>query len=270
MKILEIGKKLILLLFVFLSYAVHSQVGIGTTTPHASAVLDITSTNKGLLMPRMTEAQRDAIASPADGLMIYNTTTNCFNFRKVGVWEEMCNQLKIVTQPTSLTTCGNSVSLNVVATAGSSTSITYTWRRNNVSIVNGGVYSGQGTNRLTITNSTSAHAGNYDVVVSSGQKTITSNIAIVQYAVSTYKVTLRKGGRLTTYDYIERDGPSHVGFEVSLFSPWLRASGIHSASGWYIVAKAPWSMGKNGTFTYRAQDPSTGCWGPSSSVSLSW
>ena len=48
-------------------------MGIGTTTPDASSALDITSTTKGLLIPRMTETQRDAISSPATGLMIYQT-----------------------------------------------------------------------------------------------------------------------------------------------------------------------------------------------------
>ena len=49
------------------------QVGIGTATPAASALVDITSTTSGLLPPRMTTAQRDAIASPADGLIIFCT-----------------------------------------------------------------------------------------------------------------------------------------------------------------------------------------------------
>ncbi|MFT6842613.1 MAG: hypothetical protein ACJASR_001381 [Psychroserpens sp.] len=50
-----------------------AQVGIGTANPDASAALDITSTTKGLLIPRMTETQRDAITSAATGLMIYQT-----------------------------------------------------------------------------------------------------------------------------------------------------------------------------------------------------
>jgi hypothetical protein len=50
-----------------------AQVGIGTTTPVASAALDVTSTTKGFLPPRMTEAQRDDIASPATGLQVYCT-----------------------------------------------------------------------------------------------------------------------------------------------------------------------------------------------------
>ena len=58
---------------VLLTATTYAQVGIGTTTPDASSALDITSTTKGLLIPRMTETQRDAISSPATGLMIYQT-----------------------------------------------------------------------------------------------------------------------------------------------------------------------------------------------------
>lgn len=50
-----------------------AQTGIGTYTPDASAKLDISSTSKGLLAPRMTAAQRAAIASPAIGLLVYQT-----------------------------------------------------------------------------------------------------------------------------------------------------------------------------------------------------
>jgi hypothetical protein len=49
---------------------------IGTASPSASAQLDITSTTRGFLPPRMTTTQRDAISSPAAGLVIYNTTTS--------------------------------------------------------------------------------------------------------------------------------------------------------------------------------------------------
>lgn len=64
-------KKVVFLLLVsFYSFA---QTGIGTTTPDASAKLDISSTTKGLLAPRMTAAQKTAILLPANGLLIYQT-----------------------------------------------------------------------------------------------------------------------------------------------------------------------------------------------------
>lgn len=51
----------------------NGNVGIGTTSPDASALLDMSSTGKGVLLPRMTAAQKSAIASPATGLLVYQT-----------------------------------------------------------------------------------------------------------------------------------------------------------------------------------------------------
>jgi hypothetical protein len=53
-----------------------SRVGIGTTAPDASAKLQIDATTKGFLPPRMTTTQKNAIASPAAGLVVYDTTVN--------------------------------------------------------------------------------------------------------------------------------------------------------------------------------------------------
>jgi hypothetical protein len=63
------------------------NVGIGTDTPNAKALLDVASTTKGFLPPRMTTAQRDAITSVPAGLMIYNTSTNKLNFYNGSAWE---------------------------------------------------------------------------------------------------------------------------------------------------------------------------------------
>ena len=77
-------------LAVIISHPIHAQVGIGTTTPDASAVLDIqsSSNDKGILIPRMTQAQRNAISSPATGLMIFQTDGNVgFYFYDGSSWE---------------------------------------------------------------------------------------------------------------------------------------------------------------------------------------
>lgn len=54
----------------------NAQIGIGTVTPDASALLDLSSTNKGFLLPRMTTNEQSALVNPAKGLTIFNTTTN--------------------------------------------------------------------------------------------------------------------------------------------------------------------------------------------------
>ena len=68
--------KLQLLAFILLlSASGFAQVGIGTTSPDASSALDISATDKGFLMPRMTTAQKTIIANPATGLQVYDTDT---------------------------------------------------------------------------------------------------------------------------------------------------------------------------------------------------
>ncbi len=71
--------KLITVLLIALSSfsRVQSQgIGIGTNSPDASAALDITATNKGLLIPRMTTAAISSISNPAKGLMLYDSVKN--------------------------------------------------------------------------------------------------------------------------------------------------------------------------------------------------
>jgi len=65
------------------------KLGVGTASPHVSAVVDISSTTGGLLLPRMTTAQRDAISSPANGLQIYNTTTNQIQYYNGSSWQSL-------------------------------------------------------------------------------------------------------------------------------------------------------------------------------------
>ena len=63
-----------------------STLSIGVSSPNASAILDITSTVKGMLQPRMTEVQRDAISTPAEGLEVYDLTGNVPNFYNGTAW----------------------------------------------------------------------------------------------------------------------------------------------------------------------------------------
>lgn len=84
-------KQPILLFFALCSitFLQAQSVGIGTETPHASAVMDVSSTTQGMLIPRMTTAQREMIASPAAGLLVYDITTSTFWFRNESTWTEL-------------------------------------------------------------------------------------------------------------------------------------------------------------------------------------
>ena len=89
-------KKFFTILLLFAGAQLFSQTGgvrIGPTPgpPAPSAALDISYTNKGFLMPRLTQQQQDAIEAPEAGLMVYNTTTSCFDFYTGTAWQPgMC------------------------------------------------------------------------------------------------------------------------------------------------------------------------------------
>ena len=100
-----------LLAAVLFTATTYAQIGINNENPDASAALDITSTTGGLLVPRMTAAQRDAI-SAAKGLVLFNTTTNTLQINE-----------------------GDATTANWVSLSSAATSATYSIG----DIVNGGV-----------------------------------------------------------------------------------------------------------------------------------
>ena len=96
-------KQFLILFFSILLLNSHAQIGIGTNTPAASARLEVASTNKGFLPPRMTTVQRDAIANPATGLQIYNTTTNTKDYFNGTAWISTLATNSALGTPTSAT-----------------------------------------------------------------------------------------------------------------------------------------------------------------------
>ena len=160
-------KKLTIAVVILFSVQLNAQTGIGTATPDASAKLEVASTNKGFLPPRMTAIQRAAIVSPANGLLVYQTdaTTGLYVnsgssgnpvWSRVNMdWTKSGNDISYTAGNVFIT--GNqNVSGNVTATnfigSGSqltevATKVTGTWTlssgTNNVSfsVVAGGTYS---------------------------------------------------------------------------------------------------------------------------------
>jgi hypothetical protein len=79
-KLFSVHGGLALLLVLFFTLTTQAQVGIGNTNPDTSSMLDITSTSKGLLAPRMTSVQRLAITTPANSLLVYDTTIKAYYY----------------------------------------------------------------------------------------------------------------------------------------------------------------------------------------------
>ncbi len=85
-------KKIYTIFLALLSVQAFAQnnVGIGNPNPDPSAILDLTSTTKGFLIPRMNAMQRLAIATPATGLIVFDTDTGCTFFYSGAAWKNMC------------------------------------------------------------------------------------------------------------------------------------------------------------------------------------
>lgn len=142
------------LLFVFLFLSIfmvaYSQVGINIdgTQPASSAMLDVKSNNKGFLPPRLSTLQRDAITSPDNGLVIYNTDCNDLQFYFGGGWAPVGNMGMIATPGSingSTLVCPHALGevYNVFQVPGATG---YNW------IVPEGavIFSGQGTNVILV------------------------------------------------------------------------------------------------------------------------
>lgn len=89
-------KCFIMLIGILIAISVKAQVGIGTTSPDGSAQLEVLSSSKGILIPRLTASQRGNISSPANGLLIYQTdNTPGFYFYNNGQWQRLINNTEL-------------------------------------------------------------------------------------------------------------------------------------------------------------------------------
>jgi len=106
-----------IVLFLLFSSVLFAQMGINTdnSAPDNSAMLDVKSTTKGVLIPRMTQAQIEAISSPANGLQVFCTTDS-----KIYVYVSTVGQWKEVAYGTGTIpfSCGNSITINHLVSGG--------------------------------------------------------------------------------------------------------------------------------------------------------
>ena len=121
---MKFNPKSICLIFttIFISTISLAQVGIGTTSPDASAKFEISSTSQGFLPPRMTYAQRQAISNPAIGLMVYCTDcgpgTGEPQYFNGTAWVNMIGGAGLSQPPTVASTTAVSAIANTSATSG--------------------------------------------------------------------------------------------------------------------------------------------------------
>jgi len=108
-------KQLFVLLCCLGALALEAQTGnagLGTTTPDPSAKFDIVSDSQGFLMPRMSSAQRLAIANPASGLMVYDTDTGSHWFYNGLTWVNLVSPPVLIPSQTLFTSI-NTATLNL-------------------------------------------------------------------------------------------------------------------------------------------------------------
>ena len=158
----------LLLLLIVLNVS-HSQVAINTTgfNANSSAMLDVESTTKGMLIPRMTTAQRTAISSPASGLLVYDNTTFSFWFYNGTAWTEL-----VVGNATGWKLAGNSGIDTAINFVGTTDNRDLKFRVNNIRTgtlaSSGNVFFGFGTGVSSttsiLTNGIGAYALNSNTV----------------------------------------------------------------------------------------------------------
>ena len=110
-------KNLILACLLLATVSVNAQVGIGIPVPDASSQLDVTSSDKGVLIPRMPAAARTGIASPATGLLVYQTDGSAGFYYNAGtpgspVWVLIQNSTNVTTQGNTFNGASQLVQLN--------------------------------------------------------------------------------------------------------------------------------------------------------------
>lgn len=107
-----------LYLFCFVETS-YSQIGIGNTNPDSSSILDITSTTQGMLAPRMTTLQRNAITNPAEGLLVFDIDLNTFYFYNGTIWTTFASSTEKKTGWVSLSDGNYSLTLPGITLAQS-------------------------------------------------------------------------------------------------------------------------------------------------------
>ena len=121
MKTLLLNRLVVLALLFATGSGAYAQMSISTdgSSPDNSAMLDLKSTSKGLLIPRMTQPQIEAIENPANGLMVFCTTSNKFFafFSNNNMWKELAEGTSVI-NPGGGFNCGGPFTITHLAAGG--------------------------------------------------------------------------------------------------------------------------------------------------------
>ncbi len=218
------SNKIIFLLFFFIFFVASNyaqNVGINSSGASAdpSAAVDISSTTTGFLLPRMTTTQRDAIPTPATGLMVYNLSDNCLQYYDGGTWspclgaalknEMDCSSISNGANPIvgQALTAANSITIDVVVNVLSTYTIT-TNTANGYSYSASGTFGSTGIQTVTLTGSGTPTAAQTDAftLTMNGSST-TCNTSITAVTIQPSCKAYLAAGSTTDGDYtIDPDG----------------------------------------------------------------
>jgi uncharacterized protein (TIGR02145 family) len=231
-------KNILGFLFLLGSCIIQAQIGIGVPNPDSSAVLELSSTSKGFLPPRLTTAQRDAIISPDVGLMIFNTTKNCLEWYNGTVWYNACGILDVGSIAT-INCAGSTLTGSLthgLAASGVSSSIPYTGS-------NGGSHTGQVVASTGVTGLTATlTAGNFAV----GNGSLTYDITGTPTSSGTASFAVNIGGQSCTLSVAVAVGSIAT---INCAGSTLTGSLTHGVATSGVSSSIPYTGGNGGSHT---------------------
>lgn len=185
-------KHILILISILISFHfTQAQVGINTDSsdPDASAMLDIKSTDKGILIPRMTTTQRTDISNPATGLLVFDSTVGSFYFYNGTTWDNLSTGSSVESTTWGLTgNAGTNASTNYLGTSDNTplvlkvnNSRVLQFRETSYTYSNGSIYksnnvlSGYSGNGISSSNGSAVLSGGYHATFSNGSTFSFSN-----------------------------------------------------------------------------------------------
>jgi Chaperone of endosialidase len=217
----------LLILFAGNCLNLHSQhIGIGTNAPHATALLEMKASNKGLLIPRTSTASRIAIVNPAKGLILYDSTTSSFWYHSGSAW------VQFSTNANSWSTTGNGGINNALHFIGTTNKRSLQFKINNeyAGAIDtlGNVFFGPNAGKLnTSFNSVAIGNGAFKTaaggeIVAIGVNSLGSNVTgIWNTALGSYSLASHKLGNLNTaigYAAMDHDSSGAANTAVGSFA----------------------------------------------------